>query len=374
MKYNLLPVIIKEFIHIRRDPRSLTIIIVMPIMQLLLFGYAIDMDVKNIPLGVWDQSRTPASRELIRKFAGSDYFTLNAQIERQSEIEDLFRSRIVKAALVIPADYAASLKREAVTPVQILIDGSDSNTGSIVSNVSQQLLAEATWNLIENAGYSAGGARFPFRILPAIWYNPEQESSHFIVPGLIAVLMMMICALLTSITITREKETGTMEQILVAPLQPLELVIGKVAPYVVLASLDALLILLFGYFWFGVPFIGSAWLLAFFSLLYVLTSLSLGILISTIAPTQQVSMMMAAMITLLPSVILSGFIFPVASMPWVLQGISHIIPAKYYLIIIRGILLKGNDFAALWRNALFLALLSFLLLIISIRRFKVRLA
>jgi ABC-2 type transport system permease protein len=374
MKFNLFPIIQKEFIHIRRDPRSLTIIILMPIMQLLLFGYAIDMDVKNIPLGVWDQSRTPASRELIRKFTGSGYFTLKAQIERRQDIEDYFRSRTVKAALVIPSDYAASLMRETVTPVQILIDGSDSNTGAIVTNVSQQLLAEVTWDLIGRGGAGVKAIQSPFRILPEIWYNPEQESSHFIVPGLIAVLMMMICALLTSITITREKETGTMEQILVAPLQPLELVIGKVAPYVVLASLDALLILLFGYFWFGVPFRGSAWLLTGFSLLYVLTSLSLGILISTIAPTQQVSMMMAAMITLLPSVILSGFIFPVASMPWVLQGISYIIPAKYYLIIIRGILLKGNDFAVLWRDALFLAGLSFLLLIISIRRFKVRLA
>lgn len=374
MKFNLLPLIRKEFIHIRRDPRSLTIIILMPMMQLLLFGYAIDMDVKNISLGVWDQSRTPASRELIRKFTGSGYFSLKEQIEQRSEIEDFFRSRTIKAALVIPEDYAASLKKETATFVQILIDGSDSNTGAIVTNVSQQLLAEATWDLIENKRLGAGGIRILFRILPSIWYNPEQESSHFIVPGLIAVLMMMICALLTSITITREKETGTMEQILVAPVRPIELVIGKVAPYVVLASLDALLILLFGYFWFGVPFRGSVGLLALFSLLYVLTSLSLGILISTIAPTQQVSMMMAAMITLLPSVILSGFIFPVASMPWLLQGISHIIPAKYYLIIIRGILLKGNDFAVLWREALFLAMLSLLLLIISIRRFKVRLA
>jgi ABC-2 type transport system permease protein len=365
---NILPVIRKEFIHIRRDPRSLMIIILLPIFQLLLFTYAIDMDVKDVHIGVLDQSRTPASRHLVSKFTGSDYFDRRATLHRRSQIEDCFRRRLIKAALVIPPgrDYAQSIHREAATPVQILIDGSDANTGSIVLNTSQQILAEAS---LELAGIPAP----PLQMTYSIWYNPEQESSHFVVPGLIAVLMMMICALLTSVAIAREKETGTLEQILVAPLKPVQIVVGKVLPYVALASLDALLILLLGRFWFGVPFVGSALLLAALSLVYLLTALSLGILISTVAKTQQVAMMMAALGTLLPSVMLSGFIFPLASMPKILQAISYAVPARHYLVIIRGILLKGNGFDVLWPVVLYLLLLAAFLLIVSVRRFKVRL-
>lgn len=366
MKSNVFPIARKEFIHIRRDPRSLMIIILMPILQVLLYGYAIDMDVKDIRLGVLDQSRTLASRELVRRFTASGYFIQTADIKNRAGIEDYFRRRKIKAALVIPQDYTRSIKSRLVSPVQILVDGSDSNTGSIVVNTSRQLLVEASFSL-------SGIKDPPLKIASSIWYNPEQESSHFIVPGLVAVLLMMICALLTSITITREKESGTLEQILVAPVKPFELILGKVLPYVALGALITFLIVLLGYFWFGVPFEGSALLLGLFSLVYLLTALSLGIIISTIAPTQQVAMMMAAMITLLPSVILSGFVFPLASMPVLLQVVSHIIPARYYLIIIRGILLKGNSFAVLWPNAVFLLLLAAILIAVSIKRFKVRL-
>lgn len=366
MKTNIIPIARKEFIHIRRDPRSLMIIILMPVLQILLYGYAIDMDVKDISLGVLDESRTPASRELLRQFVASGYFVQTAQIERRAQIEDYFRRREIKAALVIPHDYASSIKEQFVTPVQILVDGSDSNTGSVVLNTSRQLLADMS--------YVASGMQAPpLEINASIWYNPEQESSHYIVPGLIAVLMMMICALLTSIAITREKETGTLEQILVAPVSSFELIVGKVLPYVVLGAVVTFLILLFGRFWFGVPFEGSPILLTSFSLIYLLTALSLGLVISTIAPTQQVAMMMAAMITMLPSFILSGFVFPIASMPKVLQAVSYIIPARYFLVITRGILLKGNGFAVLWPEALFLLILSVLLIAVSVRRFKVRL-
>jgi ABC-2 type transport system permease protein len=367
MKFNLLPIIWKEFIHIRRDPRSLGIVILMPIMQLLLFSYAINMDVKNIKLGILDESRTPASRDLLQRFIGSGYFVATVNLENRAQVESLFRAGTIKAVIAIPADYEQSIRQQASTPVQILIDGSDSNTGAIVLNASQQLLTTISQE-------QTGLLKAPFRLSPRIWYNPEQKSQHFIVPGLIAVLMMMICALLTSIAITREKETGTLEQILVAPVRPLELIVGKVIPYIALASLDATLVLLVGRFWFGVPFEGSILLMTFFLLLYVLTSLSLGILISTIAPNQQTSMMMAAMMTLMPSVLLSGFVFPVASMPVALQAISRIVPARYFLFIIRGILLKGNGFGVLWPEGLFLLLLTIILLTISVRRFKTRLA
>ncbi len=362
----ILPVIRKEFIHIWRDPRTLAIIILMPILQLFIFGYAIDMDVRDIKIGIMDQSRTPASRELIQKFTGSGYFEETVAIQKRAEIEDLFRSRKIKAALIIPVDYAKSIKREGVTSVQVLIDGSDSNTGSIVLNTTRQLLAGASFE-ISNIN------RLPMQITSTIWYNPEQESNHFVVPGLVAVLLMMICALLTSITITREKETGTMEQLLVAPLKPYQIIVGKVLPYVVLASVAATIILLIGRFWFKVPFTGSVLLLATLSIIYLVTALAFGILISTIARTQQTAMMMALMATMLPSVILSGFVFPVASMPLFLQGIAKIIPATHFLFIIRGILLKGNDISVLFPYVIYLAALSLLLLVISVKRFKVRL-
>jgi ABC-2 type transport system permease protein len=362
----ILPIIRKEFIHIRRDPRTLAIIIIMPILQMMLFGYAIDMDVKGIRLGIYDQSQTPASRELVRKFTGSDYFEQRETIKRRSEIEDLFRSRKIKAALVIPADFAESIRRETNTPIQVLVDGSDANTGSIVLNSTRQLLSEASLGL-------SSLPALPLQVTYSIWYNPEQESSHFIVPGLIAVLMMMICALLTSIAITREKETGTMEQLLVAPVKPYQIIIGKVLPYVVLAAVAATAVLLVGRFWFKVPFNGNPLLLVLLSLIYLITALSLGILISTIARSQQTAMMLALMGTLMPSVILSGFVFPVRSMPVILQAISKVIPATHFLVIIRGILLKGNTILVLWPFVLYLLLLSMMLLAISVRRFKVRL-
>lgn len=366
MRPNLLPIIRKEFYHIRRDPRSLSIILVMPLMQLLLYSYAINMDVRDIKLAVLDESRTPASRDLVRRFTGSGYFVERAAIASRDQIEPLFRDGAVKAALVIPRDYAEGIKTRPSTPVQILVDGSDSNTGAVILNTSQQLLAGISQDL-SFAGF------IPFQIRANIWYNPEQKSTYYIVPGLTAVLMMMICALLTSVTIAREKETGTMEEILVAPVRPFELVMGKVLPYVGLAALDALIILVVGRLWFGIPFRGSPLLLTVFSLIYLMTSLALGVMISTVARNQQIAMMMANLLTMLPSVLLSGFIFPVASMPQWLQVITYIIPARYFLVIIRGILLKGNGFAVLWPDAAFLLILAVVLLAASVRRFKVRL-
>jgi ABC-2 type transport system permease protein len=338
----------------------------MPVLQMMLFSYAIDMDVKDIRVGIYDQSHTPASRELLHKFTGSDYFEEREIINNRSAIEDLFRSRKIKAAIVIPSDFAESIRRERNTPVQILIDGSDANTGSIVVNSTRRLLSEASFGL-------SSLPAAPLDVTYSIWYNPEQESSHFIVPGLVAVLMMMICALLTSIAITREKETGTMEQLLVAPVKPYQIIIGKVLPYVALASVAATAVLLVGRFWFKVPFNGSLLLLVGLSLIYLLTALSLGILISTIARSQQTAMMMALMGTLMPSVLLSGFVFPIRSMPMFLQALSKVIPATHFLVVIRGILLKGNSLSVLWPSALSLVIIAAILLTISVRRFKVRL-
>lgn len=364
--FSILPVIRKELIHIRRDPRTLAIIIIMPLLQLLLFGYAIDMDVKDIKIGVLDQSRTPASRELISKFTDSDYFDRTEVITTRSQIQNLFRACRIKAALVIPEDFERSVRRHAVTPVQIIIDGTDANTGSIILNTTRQLLTEASFA-------ASGLSKPPLNIATSIWYNPDQKSSHYIVPGLVAVLLMMICALLTSITITREKETGTMEQILVSPLKPHQVIIGKILPYVGLASVAASLVLLMGRFWFGVPFVGSLLVLTLLSLLYLLTALAFGILISTVAQTQQVAMMLALMGTMLPSVMLSGFVFPVRSMPLALQWLSKVIPATHYLVIIRGILLKGNGWSVLYPYAVYLVLLSLFLLAIGVKQFKIRL-
>lgn len=362
MKSCIIPIIRKEFIHIRRDFRTLIIIFAMPVVQMLMFGYAINMETNNIDLTIVDRSRTPASRDLARAFEGSKYFTV--RYAESDEANDLFQQRLAKAVLLIPRDFAELLVRPQPATVQVLIDASDANTAQVVRNYVDTVL------LSHNA---SRGFNAPFEISAVIKYNPTLESTHFFVPGLVALIMMMISALLTSITIAREKETGTMEQILVSPVRPFEIIVGKVVPYILLAFVDGIIILLVAYFWFNVPIAGSLVLLMFAFLLYVFVALSFGLLISTGARTQQVAMMIALIASMLPTIMLSGFIFPIASMPKPLQFITYIVPARYFLPIIRGVMLKGNTLAEIWTPLVVLAGIGALLLALSARKFKMTL-
>jgi ABC-2 type transport system permease protein len=362
-KSRMLAIARKEFLHIIHDPRSLLIIFAMPIIQLVMFGYALDMEIKNVDLAVIDYDHSIQSRHLIEQFEGSEFFNVASYNGSIDNMEQLFLERKAKAVLIINQDFAQGFQRNIATPIQIIIDASDPNAGTLIKNYCSQVVNAF------NQKYTSKPS-LPLEVESTIWFNPDLKSAFFFVPGLLALLLIMICALLTSITVTREKEMGTMEQILVSPVKANEIIIGKVLPYIGISILVGALILVIGIILFGVPFNGSYTLLFFLSTLYIITALSLGLMISTIASTQQVAMMIALISTLLPTVFLSGFIFPLSAMPEILQIISNIVPAKYYLMIVRGVLIKGNTFFQLIEPTAILVLMTFLLLIIALRRFK----
>lgn len=358
----------KEFLHIIRDPRSLMVAIVMPVAMVLLYGYAINMELKRLAVGIMDSDNSPASRELVREMVSSGFIVDARRLSSRVEIEPGFRRGRFRAVVIIPTNYGKSLVRERYTPVQIIVDGADGSTAAIVDNYLQAVIARLNRLLVQQL---TGRAEMPIETRLRFFYNPQLVSANFIVPGLTAVILMMICALLTSIAMAREKETGTMEQILTTPVRSPEVVIGKLMPYLTLGVLDATFVLLVGVLVFRVPMNGSWLALAGYTLLFIVIALSLGLLISTFAPTQQVAMMAAMMGTLLPTLLLSGFIFAIDSMPLVLRVLSHLIPATYFLRVIRGVMLKGVNWFPLEGGILMLMLM--LILTVAVARFRRRL-
>jgi ABC-2 type transport system permease protein len=349
----------------------------LPNVMMFLFGYAINLDLKDVLLGVCDLSRTPQSRALVEAIDASTYFSVAARCEDPAETNRLFERRLIRAGVIIPRDFARTLERERRATVGIVIDGSDANSASIVQNYLEAFIATRSAGGTPAAGGSAGvsGAGLAPLIAarPVVFYNRSLDSTNFIVPGLVAIVMMMLGALLTSVTIAREKEMGTMEQILVSPIRPFEVIAGKTLPYLVLAFSIAMMIVAVGHFWFKVPFAGSAAALMLYCLLYLFTALALGILISTLVSTQQVAMMLSLMVTLLPSIMLSGFVFPIASIPRVLQFVSYAIPATHFLVIVRGVMLKGSVLADLWPQVAALGGIGFALTILAVKRFSLKL-
>jgi ABC-2 type transport system permease protein len=366
MRRRLLAIVRKEFIHIVRDWRSLLVILMMPILMIVLYGYAITLDMRGIAFSVIDDDATPESRELIRAFTENGFFRLVQTRPVASQVEELFRLRTVQMVLAIPHGFSSDLRTRRHAPVQILVDASDSNVGTFINNYTQQIIRLYTARLNPDAAP-------PVTLEPRIFYNPEMKSSSFFVPGLVALILILINALLTSIAITREKETGTMEQILVSPVHPFEIVAGKVTPYIAIGFFNAVMILFWAKLLFDVPLRGNLLLLSGLSLVYIFVALSFGLLISTVARTQQLAMLATLMATILPTIMLSGFIFPIASMPAALQYVSRIIPAMYFLVIIRGILLKGVGMAELWQQAAILTGIGVLMLAVATKRFRTRL-
>lgn len=355
----------KEVKHILRDPRSLVIAVLMPILMTLLYGYAINLDTKNIKLAVLDYDRTSASRELASKFYHSGYFLKADRSPDISVPERVLKTGYANTVLMIRSGFGRALSDRSKFELGLLIDGADANLAAAAGSYSNMVLGRFLEERLPHR-FELPGVVISHQIL----YNSDLRSSHFFVPGLIAVILMMISAMLTSITIAREKETGTMEQLLTSPVTARQIIVGKVIPYVALALLDGVLVLVFAVVHFGVPFSGSVLLLLFFGLIYVTAALSLGILISTVVATQQLAMMGAQLITVLPSVMLSGYIFEIKNMPVVLQYVSHLVPARYFIRIIRGIMLKGSDITVLWREGVFLILLAIVLLAIATKRFQ----
>lgn len=361
-------ILVKEVRHILRDPRSLVIAVLMPIMMTLLYGYAVNLDTENIELAVIDTDNSAYSRDLIDAFFRSGYFIPAASEASITSPEALFERGDAHAVIMIRPGLAKAFNTLTPYQVGLVVDGADANRAAAVSNYSSMLLYDFVRRHLSDSGM-----RPALSLSQRVLYNPNLDSPDFFVPGLIAVILMMISALLTSVTIVREKETGTMEQLLTAPISTRQIIAGKVIPYVGVAFIDGVLVLLFAVFHFHVPFDGSVVLLALFGVAYIVAALSIGVLISTVVNTQLVAMMAALIVTVLPSVMLSGFIFEIKNMPVVLQYLSTIVPARHFIVIIRGVMLKGVGVEVLWQETLILMALTAFLLGVASRRLKLKL-
>jgi ABC-2 type transport system permease protein len=347
----------KETIHIVRDPRSLAVAIAIPMLMLLLFGYALTLDVDRVPLMIWDQSETGASRELISHFLGSRYFSLRAYARNYRELVRAIDSGEVLVVLVIPREFAKQVEAGRASEVQVIADASDANTATLALGYAEAATAAYSRELTVQQ-FRRMGITPPRPALDArarVWFNPDMESKNFIVPGLIAVIMMVIAALLTSLTIAREWERGTMEQLISTPIKGPELIAGKLIPYFALGMLDVLIAVAMGQFLFHVPLRGSALLLFGMASVFLIGALSLGILISVGMRTQLLASQVAMVATFLPAFLLSGFMYAIANMPWPIQLITYVVPARYFILLMRGIYLKGIGLEILGLEALFLA-------------------
>jgi ABC-2 type transport system permease protein len=365
----------KEFLHILRDPLSLGMGIAIPVLLLVIYGYALTMDVDEVPLVVWDQSETPQSREFVSGFAASRYFNWKGNVRDYAELERAIDSRQAMAALVIPADFAARVAAGRIAPAQMIVDGSDSNTATIALGYADSVAetyAQAV--TLQQARRMQGRPPDPpLEFRPRVWFNPELQSRYYIVPGIIAVMMMMIAALLTSLTVAREWERGTMEQLISTPVKGPELVLGKLLPYLAIGLLDTVIAVVMGRFLFDVPLRGSIPLLFAVATVFLAGGLSLGILVSTVTRNQLMASQLAALLTLLPSVLLSGFVFEISSMPVPIQAITYLIPARYFLNVLRGLYLKGAGLDILGGETLLLVLFSGMMVIFAVWKFRKKL-
>ncbi len=356
----------KEFLHIIHDSRSLIIILIMPILQLTMFGYALNNEIQEIKLGVIDNNKSSVSQKIISHFQSNSFYKIKFIEYSDKEIDHQFLRQNLKAVIIIPKDFQTNLLNQKQPSIQLIIDGSDPNSATFINEYIQKTILMALNMIIKTpTNNSLSGIDIKTHML----YNPELKSSYFFVPGLIALILVMISAMLTSITITKEKEMGTLEQLLVSPLKPIDFILGKLSPYILLSFLIGTSIIGLGVLLFKVAFIGSIFLLICMSLVYITTALSLGLMISTITRNQIQAMMMAIIVTMLPTVMLSGFISPISAMPKFLQIISCLIPAKYYLKIVRGIMIKGNVFIDLLEPMLILILFTVIMVFISWKRF-----
>jgi len=362
----------KEYLHIIRDPRSLIMGLALPMLLIFMFGYALTLDVDNVPLIVWDQSETPASRDFISRFDGSRYFSLKSYARNYRDIERAINRRDALVALVVPVDFGRRVEAGSRATVQAIVDGSDSNTATIALGYAENIVRLYGRDVaLEKARRLAGVLpRPPLDIRPRVWFNADMVSRNAIVPGLIAVIMMVIAALLTSLTVAREWETGTMEQLIATPLKGSELILGKLIPYFGIGLIDLALAVLVGRFAFAVPLRGELWLLLGMALIFLFGALSLGMLISIVGKSQFVASQFALVATLLPAFLLSGFVFPIANMPRFLQIFTHIIPARYFVTILRGIYLKGVGLTMLWQEAAFLAVFGGLVWLVAVKKFR----
>jgi len=374
MNSRLFSIIRKEFIQIMRDRRTLVIILIIPIMQLFLLGYSATNDIRNVPLAVFDQCRCAESRALLDAYRAADYFRIAYTVGSERELRGLIENGQARAAILIPPDYNQRLTAGDAR-VAFILDGSDPTVASTALSAAQFIgQSHATVLMTERLARSGLNLPLqpPLQVRTTVWYNPDLVSSYFMIPGVIGMILYAITSILTATSVVRERERGTIEQLIVTPIRPWELVIGKVLPYVILAFIDTLEVLALGHWWFGVPVRGDFGLILGCSGLLLLSGLGIGLFASTIANTQQEAMLTVWM-TLLPSIFLSGFFFPLEAMPNVLQWISYFIPLRYYLVIIRALLIKGVGAGPIWSEILALALFGIAIMGAASVRFRKRL-
>jgi len=366
----------KETLHILRDWRTLALAFVLPIILLLLFGYAITFDIRDLKLAVADEDQTSYSRALIERFTSSGYFKIVRTVDHPQQLPELLDREQAQIALAIPEGFAKNMERYAGDKIQVMFDGSESNSATIASGYVDAILASFNMDRVSDA---LGAAGLPTDGIPPvdvrlrIWFNQDLDSTKTIVPGLIAVIMMVIAALLTSLTVVREREMGSLEGLIATPVRRHEILVGKMIPYLVIALLDCGLIAVTGVAVFGVPFAGSAALFAVTALIFAAAGLSIGLLASVIAGNQLLANQIVVLTTMLPSMLLSGFMFPIKSMPLWVQAITYAVPARYFIVITRGIMLKGQPAADMLRPTLFLIVFTVAVMVLANARFRKKL-
>lgn len=358
--------IIKEFIQVFRDRRMIAIVFFTPVMQLLAFGYAVTTDVNNISTAVYDLDKSYESRELIKRLKSSGYFNVRYFAESHGKMQELLDRGKITAAIQINRGFSSDLKNNRNTEIQILIDGTDSNTATVAMDYANRIIMKYAKDM---RAQRVEPVKIDLRI--RAWYNPDLRSRNYNVPGVIAIVIMLTCLLLTSMAVVREREIGTMEQLMVTPLRPVELMLGKTIPFAIIGFFDVFLVTMVGVFWFDIPIKGPIELMPLATAIYLLSVLGIGLFISTISRTQQQAMM-ATFLFYIPAVLLSGFMFPIENMPEIIQYGTYINPLRYFLVIIRGIFLKGNGISILWPQMLPLLVLGIIVMTLSSLRFRKR--
>ncbi len=367
----------KEFLELRKDPKLFGVVIVAPIVQLTMLGYAATTDVRDVPVVVVDGDRSPSSRDLIARFEGSRNFSIVDVVSTTREVEPFLEHGDAWLALSIPVGYGADVARGTPVRLQLIADGSDSNSTTVALGYATNVIGGYAQELIQaraggEAAHEGGSMSAGIEPRIRIWFNPQLESRHFMIPGVLALVLLVVTANLASMAIVREKELGTLEQLNVTPLRRWELIVGKLLPYGAIAMVDVVLVVAVAVFWFEVPLRGSFVLLLGMCLIYVICTLALGLFISTISETQQQAMMTATFFFLTPMIYLSGFIFPIENMPAVIQPVTYLIPLRYFLIIVRGIFLKGIGLELLWPQAAALATWGLVVLALAVSRSRKR--
>ena len=370
---SLKPIVVKEFRQIRRDPTSLGMLLGLPAALIVLVGYALNFDVKHIPLIIYDRDKTEDSRAYIDKFQHTEFFDLKYDVGGYREIEDLFLNGRAKVAVVLPIGFGRDLLAGRDVHVQIIVDGSDANTASQAVEYAAGITVGYSGNLVAEELRRMGREQYvPVDFRPRIWYNPDLVSAQFLVPGLIGFILVLTAVVSTSLTVVREKERGTMEQIMVSPLKPIQVILGKTIPYMIISLVGATAILILGYILFDIQVKGSLLLLYAGIFTIILGALGQGLLISTITDSQQVAFMISVFSSLLPSFLLSGFVFPISNMPIALQVLSNIAVNKFFLVVVRAVMLKGAGLSAVWQQFVYMFIFSFITLGISVKRMQKR--